>query len=107
MTKQELEKYEEMQNAFQTRCENICKMLIPLHRANGHVTEFRIDGEWVDGKGYEHWSYNIGDEVHDGNKLHVTAFPKEYIYMDDSEIQKIIDEELELRESVNTPKSNR
>lgn len=100
MTKQELEKYEELQNAFQTRCENICKMLIPLHRANEYVDEFKIDGDWVDGKGYEYWSYG-------GEKIHCTKFPKKYIYMDDSEIQKIIDDELKMREAVNTPKSNR
>lgn len=45
MTKQELEKFEEIQDIFQTRYETICRILSPLDEAYKHVYEFEINGE--------------------------------------------------------------
>lgn len=91
MTKQQLEKYEEMQGAFQTRCEMICHILRPLKDAYNYVYEFKIDGDDVCGWGEETWQYG-------GYEEHSVDFPKEYIYMDDKEIQKIVDAELKKRD---------
>lgn len=107
MTKEELNNYEKLQDAFQTRCKTICQILIPLHRANRYADEFKVNGDSIVGRGYEEQYYNIGEEVHGMPKVHVAFFPKEYIYMDDNEIQKIVDDELKRIDYINTPKSNR
>lgn len=107
MTKEELSNYKTLHDSFQTRCKTICQILIPLHRANEYANEFKIDGDNIVGRGWEYRSYNIGDKVHNGEKLHVAFFPIEYIYMDDNEIQKIVDDELKRIEYINTPKSKR
>ena len=91
MTKQELEKYEEMQDTFQTRCEMICHILRPLDNAYNYVDEFKIDRDSIECEGMEYWAYG-------GQERHRVYFPKEYIYMDDKEIQKIVDAELKKRE---------
>ena len=93
MTKRELEKFEEMQDAFQTRCEAICRILTPLKDAYYYVYDFEITGVLVECTGVENWSY--GGEI-----KYDASFPKEYIYMDDSEIQKIVDDELQRRADV-------
>ena len=43
------------------------------------------------GQGDEHWQYG-------GYEKHYAEFPKKYIYMDDKEIQKIVDAELKKRD---------
>ena len=90
MTKQELIDYEKMQDTFQTRCEMICHILRPLDEAYNYVTNFEINGDDVCGQGDEHWQYG-------GYEKHYAEFPKEYIYMDDKKIQKIVDTELKDR----------
>lgn len=90
MTKEELEKFEEIQDIFQTRCETICRILSPLDEAYKHVYEFEINGDDIYGQGDEHWQYG-------GYEKHYAEFPKKYIYMDDKEIQKIVDTELKDR----------
>lgn len=90
MTKQELDKYEELEDAFQMRCEMICHILRPLNDAYNYVYDFEINGNLVECEGMEYWSYG-------GECKHYAEFPKEYIYMDDSEIQKIVDAELKRR----------
>lgn len=91
MTKEELDKYEELQDLFQMRCEMICDILTPLDNSFHYVYEFEINpNDLVICKGMECWSYG-------GERDHYGEFPKEYIYMDDKEIQKIVDEELKKR----------
>lgn len=91
MTKEEFEKYEEMQDAFQMRCEMICHILSPLKDAYNYVYEFEIDGDFVECEGEERYPYG-------GREKHYAEFPKHYIYMDDKEIQKIVDDELKMRD---------
>ena len=91
MTKQELEKFEEMQGAFQTRCEMVCHILSPLNNSYNYVYDFSIDGDDVCGCGEEYWQYG-------GYEKHYAEFPKKYIYMDDKDIQKIVDEEVKKKE---------
>ena len=91
MTKQELEKFEEIQDIFQTRCETICRILSPLDEAYKHVYEFEINGDDVCGQGDEHWQYG-------GYEKYYAEFPKKYIYMDDNDIRKIIADEVKKKE---------
>lgn len=90
MTKEELDKYEELQDEFQWRCEMICDILRQLDSAFNFAYKFEINGDLVQCEGTEYWSYG-------GEREHYAEFPKEYIYMDDKEIQKIVDEELKKR----------
>lgn len=90
MTKQELDKFEELQNLFYIRCETICDILRPLNSAFKFADSVRISGDSVICEGTEYWSYG-------GERDYYANFPKEYIYMDDDEIQKIVDEELKKR----------
>ena len=90
MTKEELENYEDLQNLFYIRCEEICDILKPLNSAFGFVDSVRISGDLIQCEGRECWSYG-------GERDYYADFPKEYIYMDDKEIQKIVDEELKKR----------
>lgn len=87
MTKQELDNYEKLQDTFQMRCEMICHILNPLDDAFNYVYEFEINGDLVECEGVEYWSYG-------GEEKHYAEFPKEYIYMDDKEIQKIVNAKL-------------
>ena len=91
MTKQELIKYEELQGIFQTRCEMVCHILSQLKDSYNYVYEFEIDGDDVCGRGENTWQYG-------GYERHYADFPKKYIYMDDKEIQKIVDAELKKKE---------
>jgi hypothetical protein len=91
MTKEELNNYEKLQDAFQTRCEKICQILRPLKDSYKYVYEFEVGRDLVCGRGEETWQYG-------GYERHYADFPKEYIYMDDKEIQKIVDAELKKKE---------
>lgn len=91
MTKEELNNYEKLQDAFQTRCEKICQILRPLKDSYKYVYEFEINGDDICGHGEDTWQYG-------GYERHYAYFPKEYIYMDDKDIQNIVDDELKKRE---------
>lgn len=91
MTKQELKDYEKLQDAFQTRCERICQILRPLKDSYKYVYEFEINGDLIECEGVEEWYYG-------GEEKHYAEFSKEYIYMDDKKIQKIVDAELKKKE---------
>lgn len=90
MTKQELENYENLQDLFYIRCETICDILRPLNSAYNFVDSVRISGDLVICEGTEYWSYG-------GEQDYYANFPKEYLYMDDKDIQKIVDDELKKR----------
>ena len=90
MTKEALDKYEELQDEFQMRCEMICHILRPLNDSYNYVYNFEINGNIVYGEGTEYWSYG-------GERDHYAEFPKEYLCMDDDEIFKIVDAELKRR----------
>jgi hypothetical protein len=97
MTKRELDLYEKLQDTFQTRCETICRILGPLNNSYNHLVDFEINGALVCGEGMEYWSYG-GEENHYGH------FPKEYLYTNDSVIQKVVDDELKKREEAKAHK---
>jgi hypothetical protein len=98
MTKKQLELYEELQDVFQLRCEAVCRILVPINDAYNHLTDFEINGALICGEGMEYWSYG-GEEKHYGH------FPKEYLYTNDSVIQKVVDDELKKREEAKAHKN--
>lgn len=98
MTKKQLDLYEELQDKFQLRCEAICRILTPLKDAYHHVYNFEITGGLVECEGMEYWSYG-------GEEKHYASFPKEYLYTDDSIIQKAVDDELKRREEAKAHKN--
>lgn len=87
MTKQELKNYEELRGAFQWRCRKICDILKPLDGAFEFVYEFEINGNLIECECEGYWFYG-------GEEKHYAHFPKEYLYMEDEEIQKIVNVEL-------------
>jgi hypothetical protein len=87
MTKKELDLYEQLQDSFQRRCRNICNILKPLDGAFEFVYEFEINGDLIECE-------CAGDWFCGGDEKHYAEFPKKYIYMDDKEIQKMVDSEL-------------
>lgn len=98
MTKKQLDLYEELQDKFQLRCEAVCRILTPLKDAYYYVYDFEITGGLVECTGEENWSY--GEEI-----KYNASFPKEYLYTDDSVIQKAVDDELKRREEAKAHKN--
>lgn len=98
MTKKQLDLYEELQDRFQLRCEAICHILRPLDNAYNYVYEFETNGDLIECEGMEYWSYG-------GEEKYYAKFPKEYLYTDDSIIQKAVDDELKRREEAKAHKN--
>jgi hypothetical protein len=49
MTQEQLNKYIELSDTFQNKCELICEHLKPLDWKYGILYKFELDGEWVRG----------------------------------------------------------
>jgi hypothetical protein len=69
-----------------------------LKDAYYYVYDFEITGNLVECEGVENWSY--GGEI-----KYNASFPKEYLYTDDSVIQKAVDDELKRREEAKAHKN--
>lgn len=91
ITQEELDKYIELQDKFQLRCEAICEILKPLDRSYRYLGDFYIDGDKVYGSGDEYWSYG-------GHEEHSSSFPLSCICMPDSKIKEYVDEEIRKKE---------
>ena len=87
MTREKLDLYEDLRDAFQRRCKKICNILKPLDGAFEFVYKFEINGDLIECESVGYWFYG-------GEQKHYAKFPKEYIYMDDEEIQNIVDSKL-------------
>lgn len=91
MTRKELDKYIELQDKFQLRCEAICEILKPLNSSYGYLSDFEIDGDKVYGEGDEYWQYG-------GHEHHSASFPLSCICMLDSKIKEYVNEEIRKKE---------
>ena len=91
MTEKQLKQYEELLDVFQLRCEEICKILTPLNPSYKFLYDFEFDGDDVFGEGYEYWQYG-------GEERHAASFPKRFLYIPNSDIQKYVDSEVKKRE---------
>lgn len=93
MTREELEKYSELNNKFTSDCERVAKILSDLKEPKQHegcdisyANDFCLCGANVDWSGDEYWNYG-GHEYHSG------SFPKEYLTMTDDELKAIVEKE--------------
>ena len=93
MTREELEKYSELNNKFIRDCERVAKILSDLKEPKQYdgcdityADNFHLCGADVSWNGDEYWSYG-GHEYHSG------SFPKEYLTMTDDEIRAIVEKE--------------
>ena len=100
MTQKELKQYEDLDDKFQTRCEVIRQMLIPIHESYNYLNTFELDGDKIWGSGEKYY----GDGECEG---HVHSFPKEFIYSSDEKIQKYVDEKLEEQRKLNEERAHK
>lgn len=93
MTKKELSDYILLQDIFQRRCEEICRILTPLDDSYRYLTDFEVDSDpdVVWGEGDEYWSYG-------GHEHHSQDFPLEFIYKSDKYIEQYVQDEIAKRE---------
>ena len=93
MTQKELSDYILLQDIFQRRCEEICRMLTPLNDSYRYLSDFEIysDPDEVWGEGDEYWSYG-------GHEHHSQKFPSNFLWKDDEEIKQYVEDELKRRE---------
>lgn len=93
MTPEEIEKYSELNDKFESDCERIAEILSDLKEPkqydgyNIHYADnFHLCGEDVYWSGDEYWNYG-GHEHHSGD------FPKKYLTMTDNELKAIVEKE--------------
>ena len=91
MTQNELDKYIELQEKFQNRCEAICKILKPLNNHYEYLSDFEIVEDEIHGTGDEYWGYG-------GHETHFSTFPLKFICTPDEEIEKYVSDTLAERE---------
>ena len=91
MTQNELDKYIELQEKFQLRCEAICKILKPLNNHYEYLSDFEIVEDEIHGTGDEYWGYG-------GHESHFSTFSLKFICTPDEEIEKYVSDTLAERE---------
>lgn len=91
MTEKQVKEFETLNDIFQYRCEEICKILAPLNPSYKFLTDFEFDGDKIFGEGYEYWGYG-------GEERHAASFPKGFLYTPNSDIQKYVDSEVKRKE---------
>ena len=90
MEKEKLNLYLELAEEFEKRCNEICKMLIPLNPEYTHMDSFWIRKDEVCCYG-ANWEYG---ELCD----YWLDFPISYLTMNNEELQKLINEEVKEKE---------
>lgn len=91
MRYEDVQDYILLQNMFQVRCEDVCRLLRPLNDSYGYLSEFEIDDDEVFGEGDEYWAYG-------GHEHHSQKFPTKFLWEDDEEIRQYVEDELKKRE---------
>lgn len=91
MTQNELDKYIELYDKFQLRCEDVCKILKPLNSSYVYLSEFDIEEDEVYGRGYEYFDYGEPE-------YHSASFPLSCICMPDDKIKEYVKEEIRKKE---------
>ena len=83
MTEEQLDKFLELLEVFQLKCELICEHLSPLKWTYSKLYRFRINGLWVDGYGKDANEYE--------------SFEIEFLTMSLNEIDEYVTTELQKR----------
>jgi 3D (Asp-Asp-Asp) domain-containing protein len=78
MTYEDVQDYIQLQDMFQTRCEEVCRLLIPLNDSFKCLDTFEIIDNEVFGEGDEYYGYHCSQR-----------FPLNCLWKDDEEIQII------------------
>ena len=87
MTREEVDTLITLDDKFQYRCSEICNILKKVNSDMKHMDTFEIGFTHVTCSGDEYWSYG-------GHEHHTATFPVKYLYMPNSDIQAIVNEEL-------------
>lgn len=72
---------------YQVRCKEVCGLLAPLNDSYRYLSEFEITKDEVFGEGDEYIGYGEIDR-------HSAKFPLNFLYKDDEEIKKYVEDEL-------------
>lgn len=91
MTYEEVDMFIALDNKFRDRCFEICNILKKVNPDMKHMDTFVIETTHVICSGDEYWSYG-------GHEYHAAKFPVKYLYMSNSDIQAIVNEELRQKE---------
>ena len=91
MRYKDVQDYILLQDMFQARCEEVCGLLIPLDDSYRYLSEFEISDNEVFGEGDEYVGYG-------GSEHHSAEFPLNFLYKDDEDIKKYVEDELKKRE---------
>ena len=91
MRYEDVQDYILLQDMFQVRCEDVCRLLRPLNDSYGYLSEFEISDNEVLGEGDEYVGYG-GYEHHSAN------FPSNFLWKDDEDIKQYVEDELKKRE---------
>lgn len=92
MTKQEFEKYSELQVKFAEDVDRVTNFLGKINNNLKYVTEYYLEDGTVFTHGWEYWSYG-GEEEHHG------SFDAEMLTWTDEQLQQYIDKTLAEREA--------
>ena len=93
MKKSEVKQFLKLDDKFQMRCTEICKLLMPSRPYMIYMSTFIIGDEYVECEGDDYWSYG-------GHEYYAGKFLTEYLWMSDDEIKSIVDLELEKQNEV-------
>lgn len=91
MRYEDVQDYILLQDMFQVRCEDVCRLLRSLNDSYGYLSEFEISDNEVFGEGDEYVGYG-GYEHHSAN------FPSKFLWEDNEEIKQYVEDELKKRE---------
>ena len=91
MRYEDVQDYILLQDMFQVRCEDVCRLLRPLNDSYGYLSDFEISDNEVWGEGDVYWSYG-------GHEHHSQKFPSNFLWKDDEEIKQYVEDELKKRE---------
>ena len=100
MTREEVDMLIALYDKFQDRCSEICDILKEANPDMKHMDTFVIETTHVICSGDEYWSYG-------GHEHHTASFPVKYLYMPNSDIQTIVNEELRQKQEAAEQKRKR
>ena len=91
MEYEDVQDYIQLQDMFQTRCEEVCGLLTPLNDSYKYLYTFEIGDNEVLGEGDEYVGYG-------GSEHHSAEFPLNFLWEDGEKIKQYVEDELKKRE---------